>query len=114
MIYPKDTSFFNRFLISNVTPTTPSRGGYIDLPNCRICFGYVKRDQNEKKPSDNTLSATFTGGFKSVPVMTVCARDADTERNYPITVYTVSKSGFCFTTKSDYAGINYIAIGEKP
>ena len=114
LIYPKDTSFFNRFLISNVTPTTPSRGGYIDLPNCRICFGYVKRDQNEKKPSDNTLSATFTGGFKSVPVMTVCARDADTERNYPITVYTVSKSGFCFTTKSDYAGINYIAIGEKP
>lgn len=112
-IYPKATTFFQS-LTSNVTSATSSKGGYIDLPNCRICFGYVKRDGNEKYPSDGTLSATFAGGFKYVPIMTVCARDADSERNYPITVYTVSKSGFCFTTRSDYAGINYIAIGEKP
>ena len=112
-IYPKDTYFFQG-LNANVSPNTGSREGHIDLPNCRICFGYVKRDGNEKYPSDNTLSATFDKGFKYPPIMTVCARDAGTERNYPITVYTVSKSGFCFTTGSDYAGINYIAIGEKP
>ena len=112
-IYPKATSFFSS-LPANVTSATSSTGGYIDLPNCRICFGYVKRDGHEKYPSDGVLSTTFAGGFKYVPIMTVCARDADTERNYPITVYTVSKSGFCFTTRSDYAGINYIAIGEKP
>lgn len=112
-IYPKATTFFQS-LTSNVTSATSSKGGYIDLPNCRICFGYVKRDGNEKYPSDGTLSATFAGGFKYVPIMTVCARDAGSERNYPITVYTVSKLGFCFTTRSDYAGINYIAIGEKP
>ena len=112
-IYPKATTFFQS-LTSNVTSATSSKGGYIDLPNCRICFGYVERDGNEKYPSDGVLSATFAGGFKYVPIMTVCARDADTERNYPITVYTVSKSGFCFTTRADYAGINYIAIGEKP
>lgn len=112
-IYPKATTFFQS-LTSNVTSATSSKGGYIDLPNCRICFGYVKRDGNEKYPSDGVLSATFAGGFKYPPIMTVCARDADSERNYPITVYTVSKSGFCFTTRSDYAGINYIAIGEKP
>lgn len=112
-IYPKATSFFSS-LPANVTSATSSTGGYIDLPNCRICFGYVKRDGNEKYPSDGVLSTTFAGGFKYVPIMTVCARDADSERNYPITVYTVSKSGFCFTTRSDYAGINYIAIGEKP
>lgn len=112
-IYPKATSFFQS-LTPGVTSATSSTGGYIDLPNCRICFGYVQREGHEKYPSDGALSATFAGGFKYVPIMTVCARDADSERNYPITVYTVSKSGFCFTTRSDYAGINYIAIGEKP
>lgn len=112
-IYPKATSFF-QWLSPNVTPNTASWGGHLDLPNCRICLGYVKRDGNEKYPSDNTLSATFVGGFKYPPIMTVSGRDAGTERNYPITVYTVSKSGFCFTTGSDYAGIDYIAIGEKP
>lgn len=112
-IYPKATSFFSS-LPANVTSATLSTGGYIDLPNCRICFGYVQREGHEKYPSDGVLSATFAGGFKYVPIMTVCARDEGSERNYPITVYTVSKSGFCFTTRSDYAGINYIAIGEKP
>lgn len=112
-IYPKATSFFSS-LPANVTSATLSTGGYIDLPNCRICFGYVQREGHEKYPSDGVLSTTFAGGFKYPPIMTVCARDADSERNYPITVYTVSKSGFCFTTRSDYAGINYIAIGEKP
>ena len=112
-IYPKATSFF-QWLSPNVTPNTASWGGHLDLPNCRICLGYVKRDENEKYPSDNTLSATFVGGFKYPPIMTVSGRDAGTERNYPITVYTVSKSGFCFTTRADYAGIDYIAIGEKP
>lgn len=112
-IYPKATSFFQS-LTPNVTSATSPTGGYIDLPNCRICFGYVQREGHEKYPSDGVLSTTFAGTFKYVPIMTVCARDADSERNYPITVYTVSKSGFCFTTRSDYAGINYIAIGEKP
>lgn len=112
-IYPKATTFFQS-LTSNVTPATLSTGGYIDLPNCRICFGYVQREGHEKYPSDGVLSTTFAGGFKYVPIMTVCARDAGSERNYPITVYTVSRLGFCFTTRSDYAGINYIAIGEKP
>ena len=112
-IYPKATSFFSS-LPANVTSATLSTGGYIDLPNCRICFGYVEREGHEKYPSDGVLSTTFAGGFKYPPIMTVCARDAGSERNYPITVYTVSKSGFCFTTRSDYAGINYIAIGEKP
>ena len=93
LIYPKDTSFF-KTLSPEVTPTTTSRGGYIDLPNCRICFGYVKRDGHEKYPSDADLSTTFAGGFKYPPIMTVCARDAGSERNYPITVYTVSASGF--------------------
>lgn len=112
-IYPKATSFFSS-LPANVTSATSPTGGYIDLPNCRICFGYVQREGHEKYPSDGVLSTTFAGGFKYPPIMTVCARDAGSERNYPITVYTVSKSGFCFTTRSDYAGINYIAIGEKP
>lgn len=112
-IYPKATSFFQS-LTPNVTSATLPTGGYIDLPNCRICFGYVQREGHEKYPSDGVLSTTFAGGFKYPPIMTVCARDAGSERNYPITVYTVSKSGFCFTTRSDYAGINYIAIGEKP
>lgn len=112
-IYPKATSFF-QWLSPNVTPNTASWGGHLDLPNCRICLGYVKRDGNEKYPSDNTLSATFVGGFKYPPIMTVSGRDAGKEQIYPITVYTVSKSGFCFTTRSDYAGIDYIAIGEKP
>lgn len=112
-IYPKATSFFSS-LPANVTSATSPTGGYIDLPNCRICFGYVQREGHEKYPSDGVLSTTFAGGFKYVPIMTVCARDEGSERNYPITVYTVSKSGFCFTTRSDYAGINYIAIGEKP
>lgn len=112
-IYPKATSFFSS-LPANVTSATSSTRGYIDLPNCRICFGYVQREGHMKYPSDNTLSATFAGRFKYVPIMTICARDADLERNYPVTVFTVSKSGFCFITRSDYAGINYIAIGEKP